>query len=82
MPNAEARAAFSEAQNLAARMRRMHEQEESLVRVLKSSAGDEANERISAELAGVRRDWAGLFKEYSNAMQRYTLAVEMSRKGH
>jgi hypothetical protein len=78
MPTPEARAAYSDAQHLLERLRRVHTREIDLLNKSHEATTDEGR-AVLAEIDRVRTEWTDLFKEYSDAIARYTVAVEKSR---
>jgi hypothetical protein len=80
MPSPEARSAFNEAQRYAAQMRDIHSQELALASQM-ALAGDRPEiERIETELVRTRGEWTDLAAQYTEALKRYTAAVERAHQ--
>jgi hypothetical protein len=80
MPNPEARAAFDDAQRLAGELKQIQDQAEAINDTLKRPNDSASETQLHGELRRMWQEWDRLFSEYCNAMQRYTLAVEVSRR--
>jgi hypothetical protein len=80
MPSPEARAAFDEAQKYAARMREIQSHESALISQMALADSREAIEKIETELTRSRHEWTDLAAKYTEALKRYTAAVERARQ--
>jgi hypothetical protein len=80
MPSNEARAAFNEAQRIAVHMQDKHSQEEGLVVALEQITDEGDRRAIERELAHVRHEWLEMSHAYTDAVGRFTAAVEAARQ--
>jgi hypothetical protein len=80
MPSPEARAAFDEAQRYADQMRDIHSQELALASQMALAGDRDEIERIKIELVRTRREWTDLAAKYTEALKRYTGAVEKAHQ--
>jgi uncharacterized coiled-coil DUF342 family protein len=78
MPNTEARTAYSEAMNLMRSMRDLHEREAALLLATEEEL-DPQSHALNKQIGELRSEWTDLFHQYSDAMARYTVALEQSR---
>jgi hypothetical protein len=80
MPNPEARAAYSEAMGLMRSMRDLHAREAVLLRATQGDSADAQQlHEVDAQVGALRSEWTELFNKYSQAMTRYTFAVDGGR---
>jgi hypothetical protein len=79
MPNADARTAYSEAMNLMRSMRDLHEREAALLLATEEELDPQQSHALNKQIGELRSEWTDLFHQYSDAMARYTVAMEQSR---
>lgn len=79
MPTPEARAAFSDAQQLLEKLRTIHTREITLLQEFNAAENDEESSELHSQVAKLRTEWTDTFNEYTDAIARYTVAVDKSR---
>jgi hypothetical protein len=79
MPYAEAQAAHAEAQQILNPLHDVHEREGELLRKCESSADPLVRHAIHAQIDDLRTEWADLFSQYTDAIARYTVALQNAR---
>lgn len=80
MPTPEARTAYAEAMNLMRAMRDLHEREAALLLATEEEADAQQSHALDKQVCALRSEWTDLFNQYSDAMARYTLAMEQSHR--
>jgi hypothetical protein len=80
MPNAEARAAYDEAQQILKPLQQVHERESELLRKFEATTDPLAANAIHAQIDVLRTEWTDLFNKYTDAIARYTVAVQNARE--
>jgi hypothetical protein len=82
MPTPEARAAFADAHQLLEQLRAVHTREIGLLNAFNLDTTAPNADSLHREIDLARTEWTDTFREYADAIARYVLAVEKSRKEH
>jgi hypothetical protein len=82
MPTSEARAAFADAHQLLETLRAIHTREIELLNASNQTFSAPNADALYGQIDLARTEWTDTFREYADAMARYVLAVEKSRKEH
>jgi hypothetical protein len=79
MPTPEARSAYYDAQHLLERLRDIHTREITLLDEFCATADDAESAVLHGQIDELRTEWTDTFRESTDAIARYTFAVEQSR---
>jgi hypothetical protein len=82
MPTSEARAAFADAHQLLEKLRAVHTREIELLDAFNVDTAAPNADSLHRQIDATRTEWTDTFREYADAIARYVLAVEKSRKEH
>ena len=80
MPNAEARAAYTEAQKILKLLHDVHEREAELLHKFDLTTDKLEAHAIHAQIDVLRTEWTDLFNQYTDAIAQYTVAVQKARE--
>jgi hypothetical protein len=80
MPTPEARAAFADAHQLLEKLRAIHTREIGLLDAFNIDTAAPNADSIHRQIDDVRTEWTDTFRDYADAIARYVLAVENSRR--
>jgi len=80
MPTDEARAAYDEAQKILKPLQAVHEREAELLRKFETTTDPLEANAIHAQIDVLRTEWTDLFNQYTDAIARYTVAVQQARE--
>jgi hypothetical protein len=78
MPNPEAQAAYAEAQQILKPLQDVHDRESELLRKFESTTDPLVANAIHAQIDVSRTKWTDLCNQYTDAIARYTVAVQVA----